>query len=292
MGRDKALIHLDGRPLAEGVALALTAAGCERVIAVGGDADALSTHGMEPIPDLWPRQGPLGGLGTALAAAGGAEVVVIAPCDLLAPESETFATLVDALRAAPPEVVAAVPLLGGRRQWIASAWRPRDGQVDAVAALLASGRRRLDGAVTLGPVVEVTAVAPGALRDADTPDDLGGPVACGDPATPRKPVDVPQIDIDTLAQRLDDGATLIDVREPGEHAEVRVPGAVLIPLGEVAERADEVPADRTVYLICARGGRSQRAAEHLQGLGRDVVNVAGGTLAWVDSGRPTASGPA
>ncbi len=102
---------------------------------------------------------------------------------------------------------------------------------------------------------------------------------------------VPEIDITTFVQRHGEGATVIDVREPDEYTGAHVPGAVLIPLGEVADRADEVPADRTVHLICARGGRSMRAAEHLAGLGRDVVNVGGGTLAWVDAGHPIVSGP-
>ncbi len=44
-------------------------------------------------------------------------------------------------------------------------------------------------------------------------------------------------------------------------------------------------------MICARGGRSAKAAEHYRSLGIDAVNVAGGTLAWIDAGLPTDSGP-
>ena len=102
---------------------------------------------------------------------------------------------------------------------------------------------------------------------------------------------VPEVDITTFAARHAEGVAVIDVREPDEYTEGHVPGAVLIPLGEVADRADEVPADRTVYLICARGGRSMRAGEHLAGLGRDVVNVGGGTIGWVDAGHATVTGP-
>lgn len=101
---------------------------------------------------------------------------------------------------------------------------------------------------------------------------------------------VPEVDIATFATRHAEGVAVIDVREPDEYTEAHVPGAALIPLGEVADRADEVPADRTVYLICARGGRSMRAAEHLEGLGRDVVNVGGGTIAWIEAGHPTVAG--
>ncbi len=104
-------------------------------------------------------------------------------------------------------------------------------------------------------------------------------------------MDVPEVEITTFAERSASGAPVIDVREPDEYIAGHVPGAVLIPLGEVPERAAEVPADRTVYLICAKGGRSMRAAEHLAGLGRDVVNVAGGTTAWIEAGHPTVTGP-
>lgn len=102
---------------------------------------------------------------------------------------------------------------------------------------------------------------------------------------------VPEVDIETFAGRHADGVTVVDVREPHEYEEAHVAGARLIPLGEVADRAVEVPEGETVYVICAMGGRSMRAAEHLAGLGRDVVNVAGGTKGWIESGRPTITGP-
>lgn len=101
---------------------------------------------------------------------------------------------------------------------------------------------------------------------------------------------IPEIDVATLAGLHAQGVTIIDVRNPDEYEAAHVPGAVLIPLPEVADRADEVPGDRTVYLICAVGGRSQRAGEHLAGLGRDVVNVAGGTKGWIEAGHPTTAG--
>lgn len=103
-------------------------------------------------------------------------------------------------------------------------------------------------------------------------------------------VDVPEIDVDELEGRLAAGATLVDVREPDEYDEVRVPGGILVPLQSVPDRLDEVPADGTFYVICAKGGRSMVAAEFLRGEGRDAVNVAGGTTAWVDAGLPTESG--
>lgn len=102
---------------------------------------------------------------------------------------------------------------------------------------------------------------------------------------------VPEIDVHELARLREEGATLLDVRNPDEWLEARVPGVPLIPLPDLAERTDEVPAGDPLYVICAAGGRSAKAAEHLRTLGVDAVNVAGGTRAWIEAGYPTESGP-
>lgn len=99
-----------------------------------------------------------------------------------------------------------------------------------------------------------------------------------------------EIDVDELARRLDGGAVVVDVREPAEYVDGHVPSATLVPLGELADRVDEVPSDTTVLVVCKVGGRSARACEFLSGLGRDVVNVAGGTLAWIEAGLPVVVG--
>ena len=103
-------------------------------------------------------------------------------------------------------------------------------------------------------------------------------------------MEVPEIDVAELAERRAAGAPLIDVREPDEYEEAHVPGAHLVPLGTVPERLDEVPAEGTVYVICAKGGRSLRAAEFYRQQGIDAVNVSGGTTAWVDAGHPVDTG--
>ena len=83
-------------------------------------------------------------------------------------------------------------------------------------------------------------------------------------------------------------AQLIDVREPDEYAAVRAEGAVNIPLSEFVARTDEIDPDQDIYLICKSGGRSAQAGEYLeQARGWDnVINVAGGTTAWVEQGLP------
>ena len=103
-------------------------------------------------------------------------------------------------------------------------------------------------------------------------------------------MDVPEIDVAEAARRQAAGTPVIDVREPDEYVEGHVPGAPLIPLGEVAGRIDEVPADGEVLVICKSGGRSRRAAEHLRSVGIDAVNIAGGTMAWIEAGQPVVTG--
>ena len=105
-------------------------------------------------------------------------------------------------------------------------------------------------------------------------------------------MDVPEIDIDTLADLRAQGVALLDVRMPDEYEEAHVPGAVLVPLPELAERIGDVPdtAGNPLYVICAAGGRSAKAAAHLRAQGIDAINVAGGTQAWIASGRATAAG--
>ena len=102
-------------------------------------------------------------------------------------------------------------------------------------------------------------------------------------------MDVPVIDVDELAAQRDAGAAVLDVRNPDEYDEAHVPDVILIPLGELVERVDEVPADGTLPVICRSGARSLQAAEWLRGQGIDAVNVAGGTLAWIDAGLPVDS---
>jgi rhodanese-related sulfurtransferase len=101
-----------------------------------------------------------------------------------------------------------------------------------------------------------------------------------------------EIDIDGLRQQLDsdEQTALIDVREPAEYAEAHVPGAVLIPMGQLATRLDEVPRDRTVYVICRSGNRSGAMGPLLDAHGVDSVNVLGGTAAWVQAGHPYDTG--
>lgn len=75
---------------------------------------------------------------------------------------------------------------------------------------------------------------------------------------------------------------IIDVREPQEHAAVRIPGAKLIPLGEIGQRVSEIPQDADrIIMHCAAGGRSAQACAQLGVEGYvNLYNLAGGIGRW------------
>jgi rhodanese-related sulfurtransferase len=84
-------------------------------------------------------------------------------------------------------------------------------------------------------------------------------------------------------------AVLIDVREAWESEQQHIPGALLIPLAEVAGRLDEIPDDRDVFVHCRLGGRSAKAVDFLREHGRPrTMNVVGGIEAWEEAGLPVA----
>ena len=85
----------------------------------------------------------------------------------------------------------------------------------------------------------------------------------------------------------DKDAQIVDVREPDEWATTGVPvGAVLIPLGQLEQRAPtELAKDKPVYVICNSGNRSRTGSDILIKLGyAEVYNVAGGIQAWLKAG--------
>lgn len=87
-------------------------------------------------------------------------------------------------------------------------------------------------------------------------------------------------------------AYLLDVRDDVEIAQARIDGAHHIPLGELVARLDEVPRDRTVYVLCHVGGRSAQAVVYLEQHGVDAVNIDGGIVGWYREGLPVELGGA
>jgi rhodanese-related sulfurtransferase len=85
------------------------------------------------------------------------------------------------------------------------------------------------------------------------------------------------------------GAVLLDVRENDEWTAGHAPGAVHVPMGQIAQRLDELASalpERPVRVVCRSGGRSARVTAYLTQAGWDAVNVEGGMQAWAAAGRP------
>lgn len=80
---------------------------------------------------------------------------------------------------------------------------------------------------------------------------------------------------------------VVDVREPEEYRAGHLPGAVLLPLRSLIERAPELPRDQRILLVCRSGRRSTRALHWLIEMGFErTFNLKGGILGWKAAGRP------
>ena len=91
------------------------------------------------------------------------------------------------------------------------------------------------------------------------------------------------------SEAIANGALLIDVREKSEYDDVRIPGSVLIPLGDLPARLAELPRDSDVVLVCHGGGRSSRATAWLLDQGYSCRNITGGMVAYAAAGHPLES---
>jgi molybdopterin/thiamine biosynthesis adenylyltransferase/rhodanese-related sulfurtransferase len=127
-------------------------------------------------------------------------------------------------------------------------------------------------------------------RDAQCP-------VCGDSPTILTPIDydqfcgardtetLPAISVQELKRKMNEGEMfeLIDVREPFEYEIARIARARLIPLGEIAERTDELQREQLIVVHCHSGRRSAEAVRLLKDRGfHNVYNLEGGIDAWSD----------
>ena len=93
-----------------------------------------------------------------------------------------------------------------------------------------------------------------------------------------------------LKQRIDRGDALkiVDVREPNEYQINRIEGSVLIPLGDIPKRYEELDRNDEIVVQCKMGGRSAKAADFLRSVGfTRVLNLKGGILDWVEKVDPS-----
>lgn len=99
------------------------------------------------------------------------------------------------------------------------------------------------------------------------------------------------INVSEAADRFAQGAYLLDVREQIEWEEAHVEGAVLIPMGELSTRLDELPTDEDILIICRSGNRSAQARDLIRQAGFErVTSISGGINAWMAAGLPVVSG--
>lgn len=115
----------------------------------------------------------------------------------------------------------------------------------------------------------------------DVWEKMGLPIAAGDIK------DIEPTELDSLLKSCSNGdcPKVVDVREPWEYKQGHVPGAILMPLGQLASRLSELDPEHPVAVICASGNRSQSAAALFGQKGfKTVYNVVGGTGAWMRSG--------
>ena len=105
----------------------------------------------------------------------------------------------------------------------------------------------------------------------------------------------PSITPQELEARLAAGGAplVVDVRTPEEYATGHVPGAINVPVDEVAKRAAELTGRGPLALYCARGPRARAGEAALARAGAtDLLHLEGGFTAWEAAGLPVARGAA
>jgi rhodanese-related sulfurtransferase len=100
--------------------------------------------------------------------------------------------------------------------------------------------------------------------------------------------EVPEVPVQEAIAAAASGEYLLDVREQREWDEVQAPGATLLPMRALSERAGELPEDGRILVICHSGVRSAAVTEALVAAGYPAVNVTDGMVAWEAAGGPVA----
>lgn len=91
---------------------------------------------------------------------------------------------------------------------------------------------------------------------------------------------------------MEKGVRVVDVREPQEYAEIRIPDSVLVPLGTLLKAPRDVLKEGPVLFVCLEGIRSAVACEAAAAIGiEEIYNLEGGTQRWEAEGYPLESGP-
>ncbi|MEL7644663.1 MAG: rhodanese-like domain-containing protein [Anaerolineaceae bacterium] len=101
-----------------------------------------------------------------------------------------------------------------------------------------------------------------------------------------------EVSVQEAAALREEGAFILDVREPNEWEQGHIEGATLIPLGQLLQRSGELPADQTIVVVCRSGNRSAQGRDILETAGfKSVTSMAGGMNDWQAQGYPVVTGP-
>jgi rhodanese-related sulfurtransferase len=95
-----------------------------------------------------------------------------------------------------------------------------------------------------------------------------------------------------VQKELSTGAMILDVRERDEYTQSHIAGSLLVPLGELSSRLQELPSNNLIIVVCRTGVRSAQGRDFLLVSGYSkVASLSGGIQAWVAAGYPVESGP-
>ncbi len=97
--------------------------------------------------------------------------------------------------------------------------------------------------------------------------------------------------VEQVVAMREQGAFILDVREPSEWAQFHIPESTLIPLGELSSRLNELPKDQDIVVVCRSGNRSAQGRDILLAAGfTSVTSMAGGVTEWQAQGYPVNTG--
>lgn len=166
MGRDKALIEIDSRPMVQIAADALSGVGLDPIVVIGGERSALGALGLTLVADRHPGEGPLGALLTAFGHCSTDWVIALA-CDLPGVSAAALEPLVAAVHHADRSVVLGHD--GESPQYLCGAYHRR--VFDRLDHRFAQGERSIARALEPSWIQEVP-LAASAVIDVDDERDL------------------------------------------------------------------------------------------------------------------------
>ncbi len=100
-----------------------------------------------------------------------------------------------------------------------------------------------------------------------------------------------EISLEETVKLQKEGALIVDVREQSEWDQFHIPGAKLIPLGDLPSQLNTLPKDKQIVVVCRTSRRSAEGRNILLNAGfKNVSNMAGGMTEWKENGYPIETG--